>query len=86
MFSICVKFKEELNWRPYCRQFDSLDAAKAALDDAFKKWSVHHASIFEDGVFLNCYWFSPSLTASLRRSAENLRQKRYQLYGNFKNH
>lgn len=86
MYSICIKFKPELNWRPYCRQFAELDAAKAAIDEAFGKWKVHHACIFKDGVFMNCYWFSPSLTASLVRSAENLRQKRYKLYGNYSNH
>lgn len=59
MYSICVKFKPELNWRPYCRQFTSLEAAEAAIDEAFKKWEVHHASMFENGVFLRCFWYAP---------------------------
>ena len=85
MYSICIKFKPELNWRPYCRQFDDLNKALDDIDGAFKKWEVHHACIFRDGKFLQCYWLSPSLTASLVRAADYQREQRRKLYGNYIN-
>lgn len=86
MFSICIKFKPESNWRPLCRRFDDIDDCKRFIDDAFKKWKVDHCSVFCDGVFMTCYWLSPSLTAALRESAQKLREKRLHLYANFVNH
>lgn len=60
MYSICIKFKAFLNWRPMCRQFETLPEMIAFINDAFDKWPVLHCSVFLNGRFLNCYWLSPA--------------------------
>lgn len=69
MYSICIKFKPESNWRPNFRQFESLQGAYNAICEAFDKWPVHHASLFNNGVFERCYWRNPEETAAARNAA-----------------
>lgn len=83
MFSICVKFKPDVNWRPYCRQFETIEEVKEAVQSAFDKWPVKHACVFSDGVFLQCYFMSPKLCAGIRHAVQDMRHNRQKLYGNY---
>lgn len=85
MYSICIKFKPELNWRPYCRQFESGDDCYDFINDAFDKWKVQHISVFKDGKFINCFWLSPKLMAGFRNLYEKMRHDEQRLYGNYIN-
>ena len=84
MYSICIKFKPELNWRPYCRQFNTEDECHDFVNDAFKKWNIQHVSVFKDGQFLNCFWISPAIMAGLRALSDKMRRDERRLYGNYR--
>lgn len=75
MYSICIKFKPEVGWRPMCRKFPNLEAAEEAIDEAFKKWDVHHVSVFDDGVFLRCFWYAPWKVRAARQWAVSKMQR-----------
>lgn len=83
MYSICIKFKPETNWRPYCRQFSTENECCDFVNEAFDKWRVQHVSVFKDGQFLNCFWLSPRLTADLCNLADKMRYNERRLYGNY---
>lgn len=73
MYSICIKFKEQLNWRPMCRQFESENACHDFVNEAFDRWPVKHISVFKNGTFLTCFRVSPRLLDSMRALAERMR-------------
>jgi len=83
MWSICIKFKPITGWRPLVRQFETEDACKGFINDAFDKWKVQHVSVFKDNLFMTCYWMSPRTCAAIRASVENMRRSKQRLYGNY---
>ena len=83
MYSICIKFKPELNWRPLCRKFETKDACIDYINEAFEKWDVQHVSVFLDGQFLKCFWFSPKQRAEIHNAVMMMRHNKYKLYGNY---
>lgn len=85
MYSICIKFKDELNWRPLCRQFEDADQTIDFINDAFDKWHVKHCSVFIDGVFKTCYRWSPRTIAKMNAAVQKMRSYNRSLYGNYIN-
>ena len=85
MYSICIKFKPELNWRPQCRQFETEDECHAYVNEAFDKWKVHHVCVFKDGLFLRCFYMSPRQCAAIREAVYKMHYNQRRLYGNYIN-
>lgn len=83
MYSICIKFKDQLGWRPMCRQFEDENSCHSFVNEAFDKWPVKHVSVFLDGKFITCFFMSPRLCGAIRASVEALRRKNQRLYGNY---
>ena len=83
MFSICIKFKPELNWRAYCRQFPTEEECYDFVNEAFAKWKVQHISVFKDGAFLNCFWISPKIMQDICALGDKIRRDERRLYGNY---
>lgn len=69
MWSVCVKFKPDLNWRPIVRQFKSSILATKFIDECFVKWPVWKAHLFFQGVHMKYYCHAPSDLAEARRKA-----------------
>lgn len=83
MYSICIKFKEQLNWRPMCRQFESENACHDFVNEAFDRWPVKHVSVFVNGAFCNCFKMSPKRCAEIRASLEKLNSSRTRLFSRY---
>lgn len=76
MWSVCIKFRPETNWRPIVRQFgDSIEATRF-IDECFIKWDVRVGILFFAGNWVRNYFIAPSNQAEARRKA------RLRLFGN----
>lgn len=70
MYSLCIKFKDDLGWRPMCRQAHDCNEAMHLTQEAFDKWPVKHVSLFFDGSYLRTFFWPPYSTAAARNYAK----------------
>lgn len=80
MFKVVVKFKTVSNWRNHVRQFETIEAAEAFLDDKWNVWPVSCAWVFRDDVFFTKYIFSPAKSKSIAAGCAREKQRQYNLY------
>lgn len=85
MYSICIKFKKESNWRPNVRQFSDFQEVIDYLNEKWEVWPVSHAFVFEDGRFKQKYMFSPAACERMHENWERFKANKRRLYGNFVN-
>lgn len=85
MFSVCIKFKPETNWRANVRQFSDFQEVLDYLNEKWTLWPISHAFIFEDGQFRQKYLFSPAACERMHESWERQKQRSRRQYGVYDN-
>lgn len=86
MFSVCIKFKPESNWRANVRQFSDFQECLDYLNEKWPQWPVSHAFVFEDGRFRQKYLFSPAACERMCENWQRYKESQRRLYGNYRNH
>ena len=85
MYSVCIKFKPESNWRANVRQFSDFQEVENYLNEKWPIWPVSHAFVFEDGRFMQKYLFSPAACERMHDNWERFKERQRRMYGNYVN-
>lgn len=59
MFSLCIKFTIESNWRSHVRKFGSFAECVDYINDHWHGWPCDVAYIFQDGKLRAGYYCAP---------------------------
>lgn len=86
MYSVCIKFKPESNWRANVRQFSDFQEVEDYLNEKWPLWPVSHAFVFRDGAFVTKYLFSPEACARMAEGWQRHKEAQRRMYGNYRNH